>query len=68
MLVRSVQGNLKGVRLATGEDYEASFEAGETPDARRLGFREDGQQTTLVAVEDEKPFRSSTPKPSRAKT
>ncbi len=53
VLVRSVQGNLKGVRLATGEAYEARFEEGEAPDARRLGFREDGQPTTLVAVEDE---------------
>jgi nonsense-mediated mRNA decay protein 3 len=52
VLVRSVQGNLKGVRLATGADYEARFEDGEAPDATRLGFREDGQETTLVAVED----------------
>jgi len=52
VLVRSVQGNLKGVRLATGEAYEAQFEEGEAPDARRLGFREDGEPTTLVAVED----------------
>jgi len=53
VLVRSVQGNLKGVRLATGEAYEARFEEGEAPDARRLGFREDGVPTTLVAVEDD---------------
>ncbi|QIO21531.1 60S ribosomal export protein NMD3 [Haloarcula sp. JP-L23] len=53
VLVRSIQGNLKGVRLATGDHYEASFEAGEAPDGERLGFREDGQTTTLVAVEDE---------------
>ncbi|WP_284010954.1 60S ribosomal export protein NMD3 [Haloarcula pelagica] len=52
VLVRSVQGNLKGVRLATGDHYEARFEDGEAPDATRLGFREDGQETTLVAVED----------------
>jgi nonsense-mediated mRNA decay protein 3 len=54
VLVRSVQGNLKGVRLATGEDYEARFEDGQAPDADRLGFREDGEPTTLVAVEDER--------------
>ncbi|WP_254272972.1 60S ribosomal export protein NMD3 [Haloarcula marina] len=53
VLVRSIQGNLKGVRLATGEHYEASFEEGEAPDSERLGFREDGETTTLVAVEDE---------------
>ena len=52
VLVRSVQGNLKGVRLATGEAYEAQFEEEDAPDARRLGFREDGQPTTLVALED----------------
>ncbi|MFC7026793.1 60S ribosomal export protein NMD3 [Halomicroarcula sp. GCM10025324] len=52
VLVRSVQGNLKGVRLATGDHFEASFEDEDAPDATRLGFREDGQLTTLVAVED----------------
>ncbi|MFC7018532.1 MULTISPECIES: 60S ribosomal export protein NMD3 [Haloarcula] len=52
VLVRSVQGNLKGVRLATGDHFEASFEDEDAPDAERLGFREDGQPTTLVAVED----------------
>jgi len=54
VLVRSVQGNLKGVRLATGGRYEASFEAGDAPDARRLGDRADAELTTLVAVEDDR--------------
>ena len=54
VLVRSVQGNLKGVRLATGERYEASFEAGDAPDARRLGERTEAEETTLVAVEDDR--------------
>jgi len=53
VLVRSVQGNLKGTRLTTGAAYEASFEDGDAPDARRLGDREDGVETTLVAIEDE---------------
>jgi len=53
VLVRSVQGNLKGVRLASGEDYEASFEDEDAPDAERLGMVEDGVETTLVAVEDD---------------
>ncbi|MFB6202231.1 MAG: 60S ribosomal export protein NMD3 [Halorhabdus sp.] len=53
ILVRSVQGNLKGTRLATGRAYEASFEDGDAPDAQRLGTREDGVETTLVAIEDE---------------
>jgi len=53
VLVRSVQGNLKGTRLASGAAYEASFEDGDAPDARRLGDREDGVETTLVAIEDD---------------
>ena len=53
VLVRSVRGNLKGVRVATGEAYEASFEEGETPDAEKLGEADDAAETTVVAVEDE---------------
>ena len=53
VLVRSVQGNLKGVRLTTGDAYEAAFEDGEAPDARRLGTVDDAVDTTVVAVEDE---------------
>ena len=53
VLVRSVHGNLKGVRLATGEPYEASYEDGDSPDGIRLATREDGVETTVVAVEDE---------------
>ncbi|WEL16786.1 NMD protein affecting ribosome stability and mRNA decay [Halorhabdus sp. SVX81] len=53
VIVRSVQGNLKGTRLKTGDAYEASFEAGDAPDARRLGGQSDGVETTLVAVEDD---------------
>jgi nonsense-mediated mRNA decay protein 3 len=53
VLVRSVQGNLKGVRVTTGDRYEAPFEAGEAPDARLLGTADDAVDTTVVAVEDE---------------
>jgi nonsense-mediated mRNA decay protein 3 len=53
VLVQSVQGNLKGIRLATGEPYEAAFEDGDAPEARRLGVRSDADMTTLVAVEDD---------------
>ena len=53
VLVRSVQGNLKGVRLTTGDAYEAAFEEGEAPAARKLGTVDDAVGTTLVAVEDE---------------
>jgi nonsense-mediated mRNA decay protein 3 len=52
VLVRSVHGNLKGVRLDTGEPYEASYEDGDAPDAIRLGTRDDAAETTVVAVED----------------
>ncbi|ESP87750.1 60S ribosomal export protein NMD3 [Candidatus Halobonum tyrrellensis] len=53
VLVRSVQGNLKGVRVTTGEAYEAEFEAGETPDAETVGEADDATETTVVAVEDD---------------
>ncbi len=68
ILVRSVRGNLKGTRLATGEGFEASFEDGEAPDARRLGTREDAQATTLVAIEDEHAFQVLDPETYESKT
>ena len=68
VLVRSVQGNLKGVRLTTGEPYEAAFEDGAAPDARRLGWREEAKQTTLVAVEDENAVQVLDPETYESKT
>ena len=53
VLVTSARGNLKGRRLATGDRYEAEFEEGIDPDARKLGERDDADPTTLVAVEDD---------------
>jgi len=53
VLVTSAHGNLKGRRLATGDRYEAEFEEGIDPDARKLGERDDAEPTTLVAVEDD---------------
>jgi nonsense-mediated mRNA decay protein 3 len=53
VLVTSVRGNLKGIRLASGDRYEARFDEGDAPEALRLGEREDAQSTTVVAVEDE---------------
>jgi nonsense-mediated mRNA decay protein 3 len=53
VLVESVRGNLKGTRLTTGDHYEASYEDGNAPDADRLGWAEEGEETTLVAVTDE---------------
>ncbi len=54
VLVRSVRGNLKGRRLTTGEPYEADYEDGDAPAATRLGTAAEGQETTLVAVEDDR--------------
>jgi nonsense-mediated mRNA decay protein 3 len=68
VLVRSVTGNLKGVRLTTGEPYEASFEEGETPDGRRLGTTADAEETTVVAVEDEHAVQVLDPETFEAKT
>ena len=68
VVVRSVTGNLKGRRLTTGEQYEASFEAGDAPDARRLGTREDAAETTLIAVEDEHAVQVLDPETYEAKT
>jgi len=53
VLVTSVRGNLKGRRLTTGERFEATYEDGDHPPATVLGRVEDGEETTLVAVEDD---------------
>jgi nonsense-mediated mRNA decay protein 3 len=53
VLVRDASDRLTGIRLHTGEPYESSFGDGEAPEARRLGRRENAQEATVVAVEDE---------------
>jgi len=68
LVVRSVQGNLKGVRLSSGEAYEASFEDADAPDARRLATREDAVETTLVAVEDDNAVQVLDPETYETKT
>ena len=68
VLVRSVQGNLKGVELTTGEDYEAQADDGIDPSARRLGSADDAVETTLVAVEDEHAVQVLDPETYAAKT
>ena len=68
VLVRSVQGNLKGVRLTTGDAYEAAFEEGEAPAARKLGTVDDAVETTLVAVEDEHAIQVLDPDTYESKT
>jgi nonsense-mediated mRNA decay protein 3 len=52
VLVRSVGDVLKGVRLTSGDSYEADAETPYDTDAVRLGAREDGVETALVAIED----------------
>jgi nonsense-mediated mRNA decay protein 3 len=68
VLVRSVRGNLKGTRLATGDDYEAGFEEGPAPEARRLGWHDDAAETTLVAIEDEHAVQVLDPETYEART
>ena len=53
VLVGSIRGNLKGTRLTSGEPYEAPYEDGDAPEAERLGWADDGEETTLVAVTDD---------------
>ena len=68
VLVRSAHGNLKGVRLNSGDDYEAAFEEGIDPDARRLGHRSEAAETTLVAVEDDHAIQVLDPETFESKT
>jgi nonsense-mediated mRNA decay protein 3 len=68
VLVRSVRGNLKGVRLTSGDPYEASFEEGETPDARLIGSAEEATETTVVTFEDEYSVQVLDPETYESKT
>ncbi|MFC6725896.1 60S ribosomal export protein NMD3, partial [Halobium palmae] len=68
VLVTSNRGNLKGTRLATGDRYEAAHEAGNAPEARRLGTREDAVETTVVGFEDERAVQVLDPETYEAKT
>jgi nonsense-mediated mRNA decay protein 3 len=68
VLVTSAHGNLKGRRLETGDRYDASFEEGIDPDARKLGDREDAQRTTVVAVEDARAVQVLDPETFESKT
>ncbi|WP_137291006.1 60S ribosomal export protein NMD3 [Natronorubrum halophilum] len=68
VLVRSARGNLKGTRVTTGEHYEASYEEGNSPDARKLGDRDDAVETTVVTVEDENAVQVLDPETYQATT
>ncbi len=52
ILVENSQGHVRGTRLTTGETYEGKYDD-DGFDATRLGWYEDGEGTTLVAVVDE---------------
>ncbi|OVE83429.1 60S ribosomal export protein NMD3 [Natronolimnobius baerhuensis] len=68
VLVRSAHGNLKGTRITTGDRYEASYEEGNSPEARRLGRLEDGEKTTVVTVEDDNAVQVLDPETFQATT
>ncbi|ALG83001.1 60S ribosomal export protein NMD3 [Halanaeroarchaeum sulfurireducens] len=68
VLVRSVKGNLKGVRVTTGEPYEASYEEGNAPDGRVVGTRTDAEETTVVAIEDENAVQIIDPETYESRT
>ncbi|MGB9964413.1 60S ribosomal export protein NMD3 [Halobacterium hubeiense] len=68
VLVRSVHGNLKGVRVTTGEPYEASYEDGDAPDARKLGELGDATDATVVTVEDDNAVQILDPETYESKT
>ena len=68
VVVTSAHGNLKGKRLETGERYEADFEEGIDPDARKLGTREDAESTTVVTIEDERAVQVLDPETFESKT
>jgi len=68
ILVISVRGNLKGRRVTTGEPYEASYEVGDAPDARKLGTRSDAEDATVVTIEDENAIQVLDPETFQATT
>ncbi len=53
VLVEDVRNTMRGRRLKSGESYQTPYEDGEAPDAERLGWKADAEETTLVAIEDD---------------
>jgi nonsense-mediated mRNA decay protein 3 len=66
VLVRSVQGNLKGLRLTTGERYEAPSDEAIEPAAEYLGRVDKAVETTLVTVEDKHAVQALDPETFQA--
>jgi nonsense-mediated mRNA decay protein 3 len=56
------------VRVTTGEPYEASYEEGDSPDARKLGTVEDAADATVVTVEDENSIQILDPETYESET
>ena len=65
VLVRSVRGNLKGLRLGSGAPYERALPI---EGARRLGHRDDAEETALVSIEDDHAVQVLDPETARAET
>ncbi|MFA9517632.1 60S ribosomal export protein NMD3 [Halopenitus sp. H-Gu1] len=53
VLVTGVSKRVRGIRLASGEEYASEFEEGAAPEADRIETHEDAVETTVVTVEDE---------------
>ncbi|WP_332897619.1 60S ribosomal export protein NMD3 [Haladaptatus sp. CMSO5] len=68
VLVKSVQGHLKGIRLTTGEPFEAPFGDEEAASAKKVGSADDAEETTLVTVEDEHAVQVLDPETFESKT
>jgi nonsense-mediated mRNA decay protein 3 len=65
---RGVRGASNGVRLTTGEPFEAKFQDGDLPEATKLAEVEDAVETPLVTVEDEHAVQVLDPETYRAET
>ncbi len=68
VIVRSVQGNLKGVRVVSGSPYETATDDEILLEARKLGSRTDAVVTTVVAIEDEHAVQVLDPETFESKT
>lgn len=68
VLVQSAHGNLKGVRLGSGDAYEAGYEEGIAPDAEKVATSDHGTETTVVTIEDEYAVQVLDPETYAAKT
>ncbi len=53
VLVDEVRETMRGRRLKSGERYKTPYEDGNAPEADRLGWEDDAEEATLVAIADE---------------